>query len=68
NAVVAKIATDRVPQLRDIVLMALGDKTVEELSTAAGKKALRDEIFRDIAARMPEGALMNVYFSDFVLQ
>ena len=68
DAVVAKIATDRIPQLRDIVIMALSAKTVEDLSTPEGKKALRDEIFRDVAARMPEGALMNVYFSDLVVQ
>ncbi|MBE0565619.1 MAG: flagellar basal body-associated FliL family protein [Krumholzibacteria bacterium] len=68
DAAVAKIAAGRVPQLRDIVIMALSTKTVDDLATPAGKKALRDEIHRDIAARMPEGALMNVYFSDLVVQ
>lgn len=68
DAVVAKIASERVPQLRDLVIMALSAKTVEDMTTPAGKKALRDEIFRDVSARMPEGALMNVYFSDLVVQ
>ncbi len=68
DAVVGKIATERVPQLRDLVIMALSNKTVDDLTTPAGKKALRDEIFRDVSARMPEGALMNVYFSDLVVQ
>ena len=68
DAATAAIAGERVPQLRDIVIMALADETVEALATAEGKKALRDEIFRDVDARMPEGALMNVYFSDLVVQ
>lgn len=68
GAAVAKVAAERVPQLRDIVIMALSTKTVEDLATPEGKKALRDEIYRDVAARMPEGALMNVYFSDLVVQ
>ncbi len=68
DAAVAQIVGQRVPQLRDMVIMALSSKTVEDMSTPAGKKTLRDEIFRDVAAKMPEGTLMNVYFSDLVVQ
>lgn len=62
------IATQRLPQLRDIVIMTLSNKTVEDLNTSEGKKSLRDEIFRKLDERMPAGVLMNIYFSDLVIQ
>ena len=68
NHVAAEVVTQRLPQLRDIAIMVLSDKTPDELSHAEGKKGLRDEIFRRIDERMPPGILMNVYFSDLVVQ
>ena len=64
----ADIVTTRLPQLRDIVIMALSNKTAEELAFPEGKKGLRDEIFRRIAEKMPEGTLMNIFFADLVVQ
>ena len=64
----AERATARIPHLRDIVIMALSDKSAADLASPEGKAALRDEIYRDIAAQLPEGALMNVFFSDLVVQ
>jgi len=64
----ADIVATRLPQLRDVVIMILSDKTAAELATPEGKKGLRDEIFRRLNEKMPEGILMNVYFSDLVVQ
>ena len=64
----ADVVATRLPQLRDIVIMVLSEKTAGELSQPEGKKGLRDEIFRRINEKMPEGMLMNVYFSDLVVQ
>jgi len=68
DQVTAEVVATRLPQLRDMVIMALSDKTAAQLSAPEGKKGLRDEIFRRIEAKMPEGSLMNVYFSDLVVQ
>ena len=68
NQVAAEIVSQRLPQLRDIVIMALSDKSADDLVHPEGKKGLRDEIFRRIDDRMPPGILMNVYFSDLVVQ
>ena len=68
NQMAAEVVTTRLPQLRDIVIMALSDKTVDDLSRPEGKKGLRDEIFRRIDEKMPDDILMNVYFSDLVVQ
>ncbi|MBM4130876.1 flagellar basal body-associated FliL family protein [bacterium] len=66
-AYVAEVEARR-PQLRDAVIMALSDKTAAMLGTPDGKKRLREEIHRRAAEKLPEGALVNVYFSDLVVQ
>jgi len=58
----------RLPQMRDAVIMTLSDKSVEDLSRPGGKMNLRAEIFRRLDESIPEGKLMNVYFSDLVIQ
>ncbi|MCP4293653.1 MAG: flagellar basal body-associated FliL family protein [bacterium] len=68
NALIAEVVSSRLPQLRDMVIMTLSGKTAEEISTPEGKKGLRDEIFRRMDEKMPEGTLMNIYFSDLVVQ
>jgi len=68
NQLTADIVATRLPQLRDIVIMVLSNKTATELSYPEGKKGLRDEIYRRINEKMPEGSLMNIYFSDLVVQ
>jgi len=68
NALIAEVVSTRLPQLRDMVIMTLSDKTPEDLSTPEGKQGLRDELFRRIDEKMPEGTLMNIYFSDLVVQ
>lgn len=68
NQMAAEVVATRLPQLRDIVIMSLSDKTVDDMSRPEGKKGLRDEIFRRIDEQMPEGILMNIYFSDLVVQ
>ncbi|MBK7045986.1 MAG: flagellar basal body-associated FliL family protein [bacterium] len=62
------LVVGRRPQLRDAVIMTLSDKTPAMLSTPDGKKRLREEIFRRASEQLPEGALLNVYFSDLVVQ
>ncbi len=68
NQGAAMVVTQRLPQLRDIAIMILSDRDAESLASPEGKKGLRDEIFRRIDERMPPGILMNVYFSDLVVQ
>lgn len=68
DKIAAEHASTRRPQLRDVVIMALSDTSVEDLSSPDGKQNLRDEIFRRMQERMPDGVLMNVYFSDLVIQ
>lgn len=66
-SIVAEVDARR-PEMRDAVIMTLSDKTAAMLATPDGKKRLRDEIFRKVAEKLPEGSLLNVYFSDLVVQ
>ena len=50
NGKAATRAAKRIPQLRDIVIMTLSRKTVDDLSTPEGKRNLRDEIHREVTA------------------
>jgi flagellar FliL protein len=58
----------RLPQLRDIVIVTLSNKSAQELSSPDGTQALRAEIFRRLAEKLPPEALKNIYFSDLVIQ
>jgi len=65
---IAEQVTRRLPQLRDIVILTLSNKTGRELKTLEGKEALKAEIMDKVGATLPEGGLKNVYFSDMVVQ
>jgi len=58
----------RLPQMRDVVIMTLSEKTLEDLSKPGGKMNLRAEIFKQLDDSITGGKLMNVYFSDLVIQ
>lgn len=58
----------RLPQMRDVVIMTLSEKSMEDLSKPGGKMNLRAEIFRRLDENISGGKLMNVYFSDLVIQ
>jgi flagellar FliL protein len=58
----------RLPQLRDIVIVILSSQSAQELSSPDGTQALRAEIFRRLAEKLPPETLKNIYFSDLVIQ
>ncbi len=64
----ADLVVTRLPQLRDIVIQILSSKAAEDLGTQAGTQAARNEMFRRLAEKLPEGTLKNIFFSDLVIQ
>jgi flagellar FliL protein len=68
DKVTAESVRMRRPQMRDVVIMALSEKTLDDLSKIGGKMNLRAEIFKRLDESIPGGKLMNVYFSDLVIQ
>jgi flagellar FliL protein len=64
----ALVIEERLAQLRDSVIMTVSQRTAAELTTPEGTKALREELTERLAEHLPEGALLNIYFSDLVIQ
>lgn len=58
----------RLPQIRDAVLMILPAKNYDDVSTTAGKIALRTEVMEKINGLITKGRVNNIYFTEFVVQ
>ncbi len=59
---------NRLPQIRDAILMILPTKNYDDISTTEGKIALRTEVMEKINSLMPQGKVNNIYFTEFVVQ
>ncbi len=56
------------PQLRDSILMILPERTVNDIQTAEGKADLRDEIMAKLNNTLEKGKIINIFFTEFVIQ
>jgi len=61
-------AEKRMPQMRDAILLLIGNKTFEELQDLQGKKQLKAEITSKINSFLKAGKVKAVYFTNFVVQ
>jgi len=60
--------TQRMPQVRDAILLLVGNKTYEELQDLQGKKQLKAEMTSKINSILQTGKIKAIYFTDFVVQ
>jgi len=58
----------RMPQIRDAILLLVGNKTYEELHDLQGKKQLKAEMRSKINSFLQDGKVKAIYFTDFVVQ
>lgn len=58
----------RMPQIRDSILLLVGNKTFEELQDLQGKKQLKAELLSKINSFLQIGKVKAIYFTDFVVQ
>jgi flagellar FliL protein len=58
----------RLPQVRDSILTILPTKRFDDISSAKGKTALRDQMLERINGLMARGKVTNIYFKEFVVQ
>ncbi len=68
NEAVLEEANKRMPQIRDAVLLLIGNKTFEELQDLQGKKQLKAELKSKINSFLKTGRIKSVYLTDFVVQ
>ncbi|MEA3362558.1 MAG: flagellar basal body-associated FliL family protein [Thermodesulfobacteriota bacterium] len=58
----------RMPQVKDAVLLLVGNKSFGELSDLQGKLQLRAELINKINSILLQGKVKRIYFIDFVVQ
>lgn len=68
NAKAGEDFKTRDAELRDIILTALGTKTVEDLTDITHREAFKTELQTAINARFGKKAVKSLYFPQFVVQ
>ncbi|MDO3378068.1 flagellar basal body-associated FliL family protein [Geoalkalibacter halelectricus] len=59
---------DRMPQLRDAILLVASNKTFDELRDLQGKLQLRAELLGRVNEIMRRDRVRRIYFTEFVVQ
>ncbi|MDY0191451.1 MAG: flagellar basal body-associated FliL family protein [Desulfuromonas sp.] len=59
---------ERMPQIRDSILLLIGSKTFAELNDLQGKLQLRAEIIVRLNKLLQKGKIKGIYFTEFVVQ
>jgi flagellar FliL protein len=67
EAVVSELR-QRMPQIKDAILLHVGNKTFAELNDLQGKLQLRAELLHQINGLLTSGKVRRIYFTDFVVQ
>ena len=60
--------TNRLPQLRDVILLHLSSKTLDEIRSVDGKIELKNALIKRINQVLKQGKIRNLYFTQFVIQ
>lgn len=55
-------------QLKDAMLMLLSGKEFEDISSASGKQALKQETIAQVNKILKSGQVKEIYFTDFIVQ
>jgi len=68
DAATEQTMKDREPEIRDRILALLGKKTIDELTETAERDAIKKEVMDVVAPMFPKGAILKVFFPQFVIQ
>ncbi len=68
NEAVQSEVQQRMPQMRDAILLLIGNKTYEELQDLQGKKQLKAELLNKLNSFLQTGKITAIYFTNFVVQ
>lgn len=67
DAVVEELTT-RKPMILDLLISILSSKSIEDVSDTIGRNRLRREVIDKGNAEIVSGKIINVYFTEFVIQ
>jgi flagellar protein FliL len=68
NEGVSMELTQRMAQIKDAILLLIGNKTFSELNDLQGKMQLRAELLNKVNSILLKGKVKRIYFTDFVVQ
>lgn len=58
----------KLPEIRDFIIELFRSKTVSEIDTSAGTNKLRLELKAELNQRLKTGEIVDVYFTEFIIQ
>lgn len=68
NEPVVEEIAQRMPQIRDAILLLVGNKTFGEVADLQGKLQLRSELRERLNKILTGGRVQKIYFTEFVVQ
>ncbi|MCX7823007.1 MAG: flagellar basal body-associated FliL family protein [Syntrophobacterales bacterium] len=68
NQKVLEEISKETPRIRDIILTILSSKEFDDISTLPGKNALKRELVTKLNASLRTGRVLNIYFTEFLVQ
>lgn len=63
-----QLMKDHEPEIRDRILALLGKKTIDELTDIGMRESIKKEVLESVAPILPKGAVLKVFFPQFVIQ
>ena len=58
----------KIPEIRDFIIELFRSKTVSEINTSEGTNTLRRELKAELNQRLKTGEIVEVYFTEFIIQ
>lgn len=68
DAATEQLMKDHEAECRDRILALLGKKTVEELTNPADRETIKKQVLDAVVPVFPKGAVLKVFFPQFVIQ
>lgn len=68
NEILKTELEQRLPQVRNAMLMILPTKNTADINTVDGKLSMRDQLIDEINTFLTTGEVTNIYFTEFVIQ
>ncbi len=68
NKEVEKEIEKKLPVIRDAIITVISNKYYKDIATPAGKLALKREIMARVNILLTTGKVVDIYFTDFVVQ
>jgi len=59
---------NKLPKVKDTILMILSEQTPENIADNRGKLRLKDELLKRLNSYLTAGKIENIYFTSFVVQ